>query len=134
MVNLVAVLVSAIVSMIIGFIWYGPLFGKTWMQAMGMTEAKMRQAKKGGMGKMYFAAFVGALVWVYVLSFFIGYAGATTLISGAMIGFWAWLGFVVTTHFAHALFEGKNMNVFYINMGHHLVEFLIIGALLAVWV
>jgi hypothetical protein len=39
-----AVLVSAIVSMIIGSIWYGPLFGKLFMREMGMdTWSKEKQ-------------------------------------------------------------------------------------------
>ena len=34
-VNYVAILACGISAMVIGSIWYGPLFGKTWMQLTG---------------------------------------------------------------------------------------------------
>ncbi len=30
-INLLAVVVCAIASMVLGMLWYGPLFGKKWM-------------------------------------------------------------------------------------------------------
>ena len=33
---------AALVPMVIGFVWYGPLFGKTWMEEMGFTEASLK--------------------------------------------------------------------------------------------
>ena len=30
----VAVLLAAVISYVIGFAWYGPIFGKTWMKLM----------------------------------------------------------------------------------------------------
>ena len=35
---------AALVPMVIGFVWYGPLFGKTWMDEMGFTEASLKEA------------------------------------------------------------------------------------------
>jgi len=40
-INFLAVFGAAIVSMIIGSVWYGPLLGKTWMKEIGMTPKKM---------------------------------------------------------------------------------------------
>ena len=37
-VNLWAVVACAVASMIIGSIWYGPLFGKAFMTATGMDQ------------------------------------------------------------------------------------------------
>ena len=45
-VNYLAVLVSAIAMIVLGFIWYGPLFGKIWTKEMGWTKADMEEAKK----------------------------------------------------------------------------------------
>src|SRR5438309_1663754 len=98
-VNYGAIFVVAIVNMALGFVWYGPLFGKQWMSLMGMTKEKMDQAKaKGGMWKGYVLAFVGSLVMGYVVSHAITFAGAYLLINGLpaglMTGFWSWLGFI----------------------------------------
>ena len=62
-INYLAVLVSAIIGMIIGALWYSPLlFGKLWMKLSGMTEKQLNEAKKKGMGKMYLVAFIGVLL------------------------------------------------------------------------
>ena len=50
-INFAAVLVAAIVGFIIGILWYGPLFGKSWMRLMGMTDKQLKEARQKGMGK-----------------------------------------------------------------------------------
>ena len=37
-VNYIAVLVCAIAAMPVGFLWFGPLFGKTWARHMGFGD------------------------------------------------------------------------------------------------
>ena len=51
-----ALIVSAIVLMVIGWLWYGPLFGKAWSKATG-------QSMSSGMPE------VGKLVQTFVYSF-----------------------------------------------------------------
>lgn len=43
-INYLAVIVAAAASMIIGMIWYGPLFGKTWRSLMGFTPLPSRHS------------------------------------------------------------------------------------------
>src|SRR5258708_15873212 len=98
-INYLAVLVAALLSMPIGFLWYGPLFGKPWMKEMGMTKEKMTEAKKKGMGKSYLLMFLGSLVMSYVLAHATIFAGAYLksegVSAGVMSGVWNWLGFIV---------------------------------------
>jgi len=55
-------LVAALVPMIVGFVWYGPLFGKAWMRTNNFTEQSL---KKGNMalimGLSYFLSIVLSL-------------------------------------------------------------------------
>jgi hypothetical protein len=37
-VNWLAVLVAAVVTFVLGGVWYGPLFGKVWRAAEGQAE------------------------------------------------------------------------------------------------
>lgn len=133
-VNYTAVLVAAVVYMALGFLWYGPLFGKAWMRLVGMTKADMNKAKKG-MGKTYLISFVGAVVMAYVLYHFLRFAGANTWEAGAQGGFWAWLGFVATTGVNEHLFsvKPKPWSLYAINQGYLLVGLMVGGAILAVW-
>lgn len=36
-INHLAVLVSVIWMFVLGFLWYGPLFGESWMSMVGLT-------------------------------------------------------------------------------------------------
>lgn len=131
--NYLAVVVAAIVSMVIGSLWYSPmLFGKKWMKLMGWSPEEMEKRKKG-MGMAYLWMFIGSLVMAYVLSYFLGYSQAATLVEGAWVGFWAWLGFVAPVMLGGMLWEGKPKELYLINSGHNLVNLLVMGAILAVW-
>ena len=69
MINIVALLVSALVPLIIGAIWYNPkVFGTAWMKVAEMTEEKMQSANM--------LAIFGV---TYVLSFFLA-AGLNSVV------------------------------------------------------
>jgi hypothetical protein len=57
-VNYVAVLVCAIVARPVGFLWFGPLFGKTWARHMGFGDM---QPDSGKMAKAMMIFFVGTV-------------------------------------------------------------------------
>lgn len=40
-VNYLAVVVAAIIYLVVGFLWYGPLFGRRWMALMNITPSSM---------------------------------------------------------------------------------------------
>lgn len=127
--NYIAVLVTAAVGMVIGALWYSPLlFANQWMKLVGKTKADLKGAQTG-----YLVAAVASLIAAYVLAHFVDYAGATTLEEGSLVGFWAWLGFVATTSGVNYIFSGKPRNLYLIENGHHLLTFLVAGAILAVW-
>lgn len=60
-VNYLAVLVAAIASMILGYLWYGPLFGNMWKQLMGFTDKDMKKMKMSPKTSMILG-FITALV------------------------------------------------------------------------
>src|SRR4051812_25771133 len=97
-INLLAVLVSAIVAMVLGGLWYGPFFVKPWMRLMGHDPETMRKPSGGEMAKMYGIMTIGALFMAYVLAGAIVFMSAFTSITGLKAGIIAavmnWLGFV----------------------------------------
>ncbi len=40
-INWLAILVAGLIPSIVGFIYYGPVFGKQWLSSLGKTEAEM---------------------------------------------------------------------------------------------
>ena len=134
-VNYLAVLVAAVVSFVIGWVWHSPiLFGKAWMKLSNMDKKKIEAHKKSGkMGPSLFFQFVATLVTGYVLAYFVGYAGAKTAMDGAVLGFWVWLGFFATTQLGMVLWENKPFKLYLINTLHYLVTLAVMGAILAGW-
>ena len=126
--NMTAIAVMAIVSMLLGWIWYSPsLFGNTMCCSSSKTECK--SCSWG----CYLGGFLTFCVMGYVLSHFMIAMQANTSLSGAMVGFWAWLGFIATTMFSKVLWKHKSMTKFMVCSGYNLVVLLLMGAVLAVW-
>lgn len=135
-INFVAILVCGMAAMVVGFLWYGPLFGKEWMKLVGMTEKKMAQAKDE-MGKTYGASFVSALVMAYTLAHFIWFTapGAVTPLIGVKTALWSWAGFVATYGMTRHLYavDKKPISLFFIETGYYLATLLVMGIILSVW-
>jgi hypothetical protein len=134
-VNYLAVLVSAIAAMLIGALWYSPLlFGKIWIKSMKFTKKDLDKAKEKGMAKSYAIGFVAVLISAFVLSNVINAMRASTLLDGALIGFWVWLGFVATVMLNMVLWDSKPVQLYLVNVSYYLVNLAVMGAILAVWV
>lgn len=136
-VNALAVLVAAASAMVLGFLWYGPLFGKAWIKMMGFSKEDMEKAQKKGMGKTYALSLLCALVTAYVFSHAITFGNAYLNTSGMTAGltaaFWWWLGFQVPLLMDSQLWEGKSWKLFGLNAGYRLVSLGVMGAILASW-
>jgi hypothetical protein len=130
-VNYLAIIVAAIINLVLGFLWYGPLFGRRWLALSNITQEQMRS---GGIAKTTAGSFVIALIVFYVLSLVVDWTGAKTVGAGLTAGFWVWLGFVGTVTFNSVLYEFRPTALWALNNGYHLLTLLIGGALLAVWV
>ncbi len=135
-VNLWSVLVAAIATMILGFLWSSPLlFARPWMVAMGYDpedKAKMDALRKSA-GKSYAIAFVASLVAAFVLGKIIEVTTVESALYGMKIGFAMWLGFVTTVQLTAKLFGNQPTKLYLINTGYQLVCYLAMGAILAVW-
>ncbi len=135
-VNLWSVLVAAVATMVLGFLWYSPLlFARPWMVAMGYdpdNKAKIQEMQKSA-GKSYAISFVASLVTAFVLGKVIDITSVNTVLYGMKVGFAMWLGFVTTVQLTAKLFGNQSTRLYLINTGYQLVCYLAMGAILAVW-
>ena len=134
--NWLAILASAIASMVLGFLWYSPLlFAKAWTREMGYDpsdKAKMDEMKKSA-GPAYAGSLVASLLSAFTLALILHGMRAESLHFGLMASFHIWLGFVATVQFTGALFAKQSMKLFAINTGYQLVCYLVMGAILVAW-
>ncbi|NTV31187.1 DUF1761 domain-containing protein [candidate division WWE3 bacterium] len=129
-VNLIAVLVSAVMYMSLGIVWYSPsLFGKQWNTLIDRNEGKSNNKILS-----YGVAAGSSLLTSYVLAHMIQLVDARTIASGIETGFWLWIGFIATTGATNYSFEGRSWQLFFIDQGYHLVGLILMGGVFGVWI
>lgn len=131
-VNYFAILLCGISSMIIGFLWYGPFFGKEWAKLVGLTPEKQEKAKKT-MRETYTAMFIASLVMAWILFHFIWYAapGSYNLFISIKVAIYAWIGFVATVSYTKFLFtpDRKPLKLLFIETGYQLASLIAMGVI-----
>src|ERR1700690_3774916 len=135
-IDLRSVLVAAVASMVVGFLWYSPLlFARPWMVLMGYDpedKTKLEEMRKGA-AKMHALSFMATLGSALVLGKIILIPSVSSALYGMKVGFAVWLGFVTTVQLTSVLFAKQPVKLYLINTGYQLVCYLAMGAILAVW-
>jgi hypothetical protein len=131
-VNILAVVVSAVVSVVIGTFWFNVpfLFKEAWLGRVGKTSEQV--AADFSLLKPL-AALIGSLLTAFLLAVLIRWTGATTLAGGALIGLLAGVAFSAMTNGIRDLFEGRPAKLTLINAGHDVAVLVAMGAIIGAW-
>lgn len=133
-INWLAVVAAALVGFAVGFLWYGPLFGKPWMAAAGLSE---EQLAAGNMAKIFGLSLVLQFVMAFFLAiFFFGDPEAADMVNagnGTLYGFLTGFGWVAMAIGVTALFEQRPTAYALINGGFWIVVFTLMGLILGAW-
>ena len=73
------------------------------------------------------------VVMAYVLSVFVSYAGVSTVLQGAFLGFLVWIGFLATLGLTANMYSEKPLSIYLIDAGYQLVYAVVMGVILAAW-
>ena len=138
-INYLAVLTCAIVAMPVGFLWFGPLFGKTWARHMGFGDM---QPDSGAMGKAMAIFFFSNLLIAWVLAHSIEAWQATSWglapdvapwMYAVNAGFFNWLGFFFPVQMNRVAWEMKSWGLVLINSSFDLTRLILFGLILSYW-
>lgn len=135
-VNYGAVVLCGVLSMVVGFIWYGPLFGKKWMEIVGANPKDMAERKKmqKAAGPMYLVQFLLSLFQVYVLARYFMYANNASGVENAV---WIWAGFVMPVVAGSAMWNNDSSKIswarFLIQASYQLILFVMFALILSAW-
>ncbi len=137
-INIAAVLVAVAANFILGFIWYTPLFGKTWGKEMGYDTTVKPDGKvmAKGMAFMVIGNFLLAWVLAWTLAgwqFIPGAEKISPLMNAMNSSFFLWLGFYVPVHLGAIVWEKKSWKLFAINAGYHLISLFVVALILTHW-
>ena len=134
-INWLAVVVCVIVSMISGSLWYNPkTFFPMWWRVVGNGREQPGMENMGMTWALTIvSSFVQAVAMLLMVTAMGSMTGGATLASGAMAGFMLWLGFIAPTYLVNKLFAGHGLKIWAIEVGNHLVNFVLFGAILGAW-
>ena len=133
--NLIPVVIAGVINMVIGAFWYSPLvIGKLWMRSMGKTDEEIKQGfSSAAMGMTYVVNTIASLLFAYVLAHIIKFTFTNTFEGGVMIGFWVWLGFVVTTVIPGYMYESRPKMLYFLFIIYQLISITLMCVLIAIW-
>jgi hypothetical protein len=125
-VNPLIIVVAAVAYFVLGALWYSkPLFGNQWGAMMNITP------EGGAMPPWNMAlTFASALLAAYMIAWFNVARGGVGVAGAATTALMAWLGFALTVALTTFVWEKKPWALFGINMGYHLVGFLVAAAII----
>ena len=135
--NMWVILASAVLAMAFGALWYGPLWGKLWLEVSGATEADMarREEMMKETNVLYAIQFALSVMQLYVLSSFV--SDAWDLADGVKASLLIWLGFVVPTIAGLAMWNARprkaRIAMFLLSAGYQFCCFLAFGIILSIW-
>ena len=134
--NWIAVVVSVVATMFIGFLWYGALFQQQWMAGNGITMEGEKYFKNGtempmSAMPMVFNTLI-MVVYALVVNWLLQRIGVNTWMEGAKVG--AAVGLVVTLNvIVGNLFASNPSSLSMVDGSYAFVLFAVLGTILGGW-
>ncbi len=134
-INFWAVLVCGIISMVIGSVWYGAIFGKTWARLIGVdiSDPEKKKEMQQKAAPLYAVQFLASLVQI----FFLGVIISGSKGSGLSISLWVYIGFILPMIIGGALWNNDTKqdawSKFFLNAGCQFILFFVYGLILGYW-
>ncbi|MDC0506200.1 DUF1761 domain-containing protein [Candidatus Gracilibacteria bacterium] len=128
LIHALAILAALAGSCVVGFVWYGPLFGKRWMAYTGIKESNKKA--KANMKKYMFQNMLFSFISILVLASVISFGNFTELFQVIFIIILSWIMFTVPAVMAPNIWEQKSFGLGMINIFASLCSFLVSGVIL----
>lgn len=123
-----AILLATVASFALGWLWYGPLFGRAWLEALGKGVEELQPSPTP-----FIISFVTALVTCVVLAAIMQGLGIANVAGGLALGLVAGIGFIATSMASDAAFCGWGTKLWGIQAGYRVVYSVIMGGIIGAW-
>ncbi len=134
--NWLALIVSAVIGMALGMLWYGKLFTSIWMSGNGITMEGEKALKNGAEMDMgttpMIVNTVSMFVYVYLMNWLVdktkSFSFQAGAILGAVIGAIHFFGIYTGNRFA-----GNPVSLSMVDGSYTILLFVIMGAIIGGW-
>lgn len=130
-INHLAVLIAVVLQFVLGFLWYGPLFGEAWMGMVGLDMDTI-MADPAGAGE-WITNVVASAAGIYLLAWLYTKLGVASLGKGAWYGFLIGFVFVLLANMTTGMFAKDPYWLAWITGGFTTVGLTVGGAVLGAW-
>lgn len=128
-INIWAVLVSGIASLVIGSSWYSPwLFGRLWQMEIALSDERIMSSN---MPLIFGFTFLLNVVMAINMALFFG--SKVGFNDGLLYGFFTGLFWVAAALGVNYLFERRSVRLWFINAGYNVVTFTVMGGIIGGW-
>lgn len=132
------IVVLVVLMQIIGFIWYGPLFGNLWGEIIGMPRNQtMSSEEKQAFRKRMLPVLVGNILFNILTVFAFFFFTQTTLFYPIPLAVILFLGFILPVEAGVAMWSGKPRQLawkmFWVMIGYQFIAFLLMGVVYTLW-
>jgi hypothetical protein len=123
-----AVVVAAVVGLAVGGVWYGPLFGKAWAAARGLTDESLKDGFNPA--KVFGLVFLLNLFSAFILDHTVATYGDPDLSLTVMITGGVALGFIIPAMGVNYLFSRLSLKLFVIDAAYWLATYVLMGVVI----
>ena len=123
-----AIIVATIAAFALGALWYGPVFGKAWVAALGKTEDEIQPSPEP-----FIVSAVAALVTCIVVAALMQGLQMTGLITGIVFGLITGVGFIATSMASDSAFCGWGWKLWGIQAGYRVTYSALMGGVIGIW-
>lgn len=124
--NWLAIILAAISSFALGFVWYLPqVFGKTWQRLAGLSDETIR---KGNLFTIFGSAFGLSIIMSTILYPMVE---SRTFVEGFTLSLTIGVGFIATSIGIIYLYQRKSLVLWLIDAGYQVLSIAIMGGIIA---
>ncbi len=127
-INWLAVLAAALSALLLGGLWYGPLFRRAWCRENGIDPSAPPNGHRAKiLGTAFLAALVAAAAFAIILR------ANPPLFIAVHAGFLTGLAYVGMSFGINYAFAGRSFKLWLIDAGYHTLQFTLYGLILGLW-
>ncbi|MCY3885705.1 MAG: DUF1761 domain-containing protein [Gammaproteobacteria bacterium] len=126
--NWLAIFLATLASFVLGYLWYGPVFGNAWLAAQGKTADDIKPS-----ATPFIITFFTTLATCIAMAVILQMLSVTNLAGGALLGLVVGLAFITCSNISDGAYCGWSWKLVAIQSGYRTVYCVLMGMILAVW-
>lgn len=123
-----AIIVATAAAFALGALWYGPLFGKAWVAALGKSEDELQPSPEP-----FIISAVAALIMCIVVAALMQGLAMTGALAGILFGLITGIGYIATSMASDTAFCGWGWKLWAIQAGYRVAYSALMGGIIGIW-